>query len=272
MNAWQIAKQLRYSFRAQAWPGGGSLIWGNRVHCTNNMALAEYAHLGAPAMLIAVNDDEQDDQTAGYVKQVFTATYWCSVPGDMRGENALIGANRTGGAAASSGRGILEYAEEVARTLRQIQETLGIKIIGRRKSDVGTGILEGLGYVAMRQTIFQAQCTDSRYYHPPLRVDASVAGPTVTVTWADPPTRFDGVSRTLQLRRAAGATPPATITDGTQVALIARGVQTYADAPGVGTWSYTLFAGYTDSGAASNENYSEGTATEEGISVTAVVV
>ncbi len=273
MNAWQIAKQLRYKFRNQVWPEtSGQLIWGNRVHITNNMPLSEYAHLGSPAMLIGVNDDQQDEQTAGYVKQIFTAAYWCSVAGDMRGENAMIGANRTAGAVSSSGRGILEYSEEVSRTLKQIQETLGIKIIGKRKSDVGTGIIEGLGYVAARQTIFEAKCTDERYYHPPLRVDGSALAGTVTLTWADPPVRFDGVSRTLRIRRAAGATPPALVTDGSQVGDVARGALTTTDAPGVGTWSYTIFAGYSDTGAASNERYSEGTATEDGISVTVVVV
>lgn len=272
MNAWQIAKQLRYKFRAQVWPEtSGQLIWGTRVHCTNNMQQGEYAHLGAPAMLIAVNDDEQDDQSPGYVRQIFTLTYWCSVPGDMRGENALIGANRTAGAVSSSGRGILEYSEEVSRTVKQLQETLGVKIIGRRKSDVGTGIIDGLGYVAMRQTLFEAKCTDARYYHPPLRVAAAAAGGgNVTITWADPPTRFDGVNRTLRIRRAAGATAPTAVTGGTQVADVARGVQTYSDNPGAGTWSYAIFAGYTDTGAASNERYSEGSATEDGVVATVV--
>lgn len=262
MNAWQIAKQLRYKFQSQVWPEtSGQLIWGGRVICTNSMPIEEYANLGAPAILIAVNDDEADEQSPGYVRQTFTVTYWCSVPGDLRGQNALLGANRTGGAVSSSGRGILEYAEEVSRTLRQIQETLGVKIIAKRKSDVGTGIMSGLGYVAMRQTIFEAKCTDQRYYHPVLRLTnhpGDWGG--LKLDWSDPPDRFDGAARYIRIRRATGSTPPASVTDGTQVADVLRGVGTVVDAAvfGVpGTYTYAAFAGYSDSGAAAVANVEE---------------
>jgi hypothetical protein len=118
--------------------------------------------------------------------------------------------------------------------------------------------------------LIEAKCTDARYYHPPLRVAASVAGGTVTITWADPPNRFDRYQ--LHIRRAAGATAPATSSAGSSVANVAVGVQTYDDAPGAGQWSYSVFAAYTDTGAASAERYSDGTATEEGISATVTVV
>lgn len=229
--------------------------------------------LGSPAVLIGVNDNEADAQTPGYRKQLFTLTYWCQVAGDPRGENAMIGANRTGGALSSSGRGILEYTEELSRLLRQIQETLGVKIISRHVSDVGTGIVEGLGYVAMRQMLVEAKCSDLRYYHPPLRVSQLSACGQMTLTWVDPPDRFDGTGRNIRIRYAAGSTPPATVTDGLAMgADVARGVQTKLFAIGVGTWSISVFAGYSDSGAASEERWSEGPATEDGMSLSGVVV
>lgn len=275
MNALQLAKQFRYKARLATWSEtGGELIWGQRVHVTNGMAQGEYMNMGSgPAMLIGVNDDEPDPQNPGYVKQIFTLTYWCSVPGDMRGENALLGANRTAGAVSSSGRGILEFSEEVNNLFRQIQETLGVKIVAKRRSDVGTGIIEGLGYVAMRQSIIEAKCTDARYYHPPLRVAASGGVGVATVTWSDAPDRFDSSGRTLQIRYSAGATPPANSSAGTLFATVARGVGTTgATAIAAGTYSFSVFQGYTDTGAGSNERYSEGPATEDGMSVASVVV
>lgn len=272
MNAWQVAKQLRYTLRNATWQdAGGERIFGS-VHITNGPAKEFYNEIqNFPLALIGVNDDETDPMTPGYVKQMFTITFIVRILGDMRGENAMIGANRTAGSTSSKGRGILEVTEEVSRALRQIQESVGVKIVGRRKSDIGTGILEGVGYLALRQSIIEVKCTDARYYHPPLRVAAVKSGANANLTWADPPTRWDGVGRTLRIRRILGSTPPATVTDGSAVADVARGVQAYADTPGAGTWSYSIFAGYSDTGASSNERYSEGTATEDGMSATVTI-
>jgi hypothetical protein len=92
----------------------------------------------------------------------------------------------------------------------------------------------------------------------------------MVVTWVDPPDRFDGVGRTLVLRYAAGAVAPASVTDGLAFNIpIARGVNTANFTTGAGQFSVSVFAGYTDSGVASNERYSEGPTTEDGMSVTA---
>jgi hypothetical protein len=272
LNEYQLSKQFRYLLRKTVWPDvGGGLIWSQRVHITNGMAQSEYAMLGSPSVLVGVNDNEADAQSPGYRKQTFTFTYWCAVAGDPRGENAMIGANRTGGNLTSSGRGILEYTEELSRLLRQIQETLGVKIISKHTSDVGTGIVPGLGYVAMRQMLVEAKCSDLRYYHPPLRVKAVGASGHATLTWADPPDRFDGVSEPIQVIYKAGSSPPTSISDGTAASVVARGVFTQVINLSAGTWSFTVFAGYTDSGAAAVERYSEGPVTEEGVSATAIV-
>jgi hypothetical protein len=272
MNALQIAKQLKYLLSARAWQEtGGETVFGS-VHVTNGLPEDQYKYLRMPACLVGIDEDKSDDEEPNYVQQVFRITYMIQSAGDLRGEFALIGGPRPSGAASSKNRGIMEVEEEVSGVLRQVQETNGVKIIGRRRSHVGTGIIKGTGYLAARTMMVEVKCTDARYYHPPLRVAGAVAGANVTLTWSDPPTRFDGDGRTLRIRRAAGAIPPTTVTGGIQVADVARGVGTYVDAPGVGQWSYTIFAGYTDTGIASNERYSEGTATEDGISTTEVVV
>lgn len=271
MNEWQVSKQLKYLLAKQKWPDAGSgFIWSNRVVISNGMPVDQYNMLGSPALLVGVNDNQADPQSPGYRKQTFTLTYWCQVAGDPRGENAMIGANRTGGALTSSGRGILEYTEEVSRTLRQIQETLGVKIIAKHTSDVGTGIVPGLGYVAMRQSLVEAKCSDLRYYHPPLRVSLLGACGQVNIQWTDPPDRFDGVGQLIYIRYKAGTSAPTSITDGIAGTTQARGVNTALVTTGAGTWSFSVFAGYTDSGAAPVERYSEGPATEDGMSGTVV--
>lgn len=276
MNTWQLAKQFRYLLRSRTWEDAGSeVIFGQRgSYVTNGDPKELYGVLSMPCCLIGIGEGVSDREDPGYVKQEFRFLYMCQVAGDMRSENVLLGANRVSGALSSKNRGVLEVEEEISRLLNQIQETSGIKIIAGRRSAVAVGALdEDAGYIAAREMVVEAKCTTARYYHPPLRVAASVGGGNVTLTWADPPDRFDGSGRTLRIRKAAGATAPATVTDGSQVADVARGVQTYQEvAPGSGTYSYSIFAGYSDSGAASNERYSNGTATEDGMSVTSVVV
>ena len=74
-------------------------------------------------------------------------------------------------------------------------------------------------------------CTDEPYYHPPIRLLAvDAGGGDVTLTWQDPPTRFD--SRALIIRRAAGAVPPrAALTLFPALDLIAVGLATMRSRP-----------------------------------------
>lgn len=268
MNVVQLAKQLRYLLRAHTWPGG-SVVFGS-VHVTNGLPEEEYGLLRMPACLLSIGDSESDGEDPDYVKQNFMISYMANVAGDMRGENPLLGANRPSGNTSSRGRGVLELDVEVSRLLRQVQETSGVKMLAKRRSTPEIGKFADLGYVALRSMLVEAKCTDALYYHPPRRVAGSVLAGNVTLTWADPPNRFD--RRRIHIRRSEGATPPADSSAGTEVANVALGVNTYVDAPGVGTWSYTIFGSYTDTGAAVDERFSDGPATEEGVSTTEVVV
>lgn len=268
MNVQQFAKQLRYLLRAHTWPGG-SVVFGS-VHVTNGLPEEEYGLLRMPACLISIGDSDSDSEDPDYVKQNFIISYMAQVAGDLRGENPLLGANRPSGNTSSRGRGVLELDEEVSRLLRQVQETSGIKLLARRRSTPEVGKFADLGYVALRSMLIEAKLTDARYYHPPKYVAGSVAGPNVTLTWTDPPDRFD--RRRIHIRRLAGAVAPASATDGVEVANVALGVNTYVDAPGVGTWSYGIFGTYTDTGAAVDERFSDGYQVEEGVSTTEVVV
>lgn len=71
----------------------------------------------------------------------------------------------------------------------------------------------------------------------------NAAAPSVTLSWTNPPARYDAVGRVIV--RKAGSTPPtkADGTDGTVLSTTALGATTYVDAPGSGTWSYGVFNG-----------------------------
>lgn len=268
MNALQLSKQFRFLLRARTWPdAGGETIFGS-VHVSDMPSEEAYPLIRMPACFIHVGGDEPHPQTPGKVSQDFTFTVMADGKGDRWNENGIIGGPRVNGNLSSKGRGVLELDEEIRRTFVQVQETLGVKIIARPSSSVGTATIEGLGAVSARDISIKAECTSLRYYHPPIRL----VGPLdvdnhVQLSWVDPPNRFDRRS-VIRIRRSAGSTPPASVTAGTQIADLAIGVQSYLDTPASGTWSYSVFAAYTDSGVAQNERFSD---LEDGAYITVVV-
>ena len=71
-----------------------------------------------------------------------------------------------------------------------------------------------------------------------VRLTVLLSGSQPVLTWVPP---IDGDVTTLVVRRAAGATPPATITDGTDVANVGRTGVSDTVTPG-NTYSYSVFA------------------------------
>lgn len=92
-------------------------------------------------------------------------------------------------------------------------------------------------------------------------------GGDATLAWRVPPDRFDRFR--VRLRRAAGATAPATSTDGTNVAIadLATGV---TDSPGAGEFSYALFGQY-DETQGKDRGGTPATAERDSVSVTRTV-
>lgn len=269
MNPWQLSKQLRYLLRARTWNiSGGGLVFGS-VHITNRLPKDAYKTLRLPFCLISVGDAEPDPQHPGYVLQRFGFTYCSQVAGDKLGEFALIGGALSGGRTRSPGKGLLEVEEELDRAIEKLQEDSGVKIWSKWTSEGESGLMEGHGYVALRTKVITARCTSRRYYHPPLRVQATGGGP-ITITWADPPARWDSVSTGgIMIRKNVGATFPTSPTDGDLVAEVDRGVQTYEDSDlqgGTFTYYYSVFAAYDNRiGGENKESYSDGPSAEEGI-------
>ena len=79
----------------------------------------------------------------------------------------------------------------------------------------------------------------------------------MSLTWANPPSRYD--LRRVRLRRAAGSTPPASISAGSEVTLAADLSTSVVDAVAAGTYSYTLFGCYdeTNSPPSADQRFSD---------------
>lgn len=248
MNAWQALRQLRYRLRARAWPDGAAERVLRSVHITAGPTEEAYGELYPPFVLLAPGAAETDPEEPGLVRQEIQATLVVAVEGDAVGDRALLGGARSGGPGSSLGRGLLELEEEVLAAIGELDQTTGVRLRVTHRSSPEVGLVEGLGYVAARAYTLEGWLTAARYYHPPLRLTAADAGAgQANVSWALPPDRFD--RRRMVLRRAAGAVAPATAVAGVNVVVGAMATAV-VDAPGVGQFSYAIFAAY-------NETWSE---------------
>lgn len=177
----------------------------------------------------------------------------CKLGGDRVGENPIMGASRTG-LTDSRGKGILEIEEELLNACFRLNDLEGVRLQLVETGAVAVNPDPNDWTAASREYTFEVQCTADRYYHAPTQVQAANSGGTVTVTWQDPPTRFD--SREMEVHRASGSTPPSSATAATKRASVALGVETYSEAPGAGTWSYAVFAAYNDYEGSTNDRFS----------------
>ena len=249
MNPWQVARQMKFKLAAATWPTGGSAVFSQvAVVSAAFDSLFEYR---TPWCAIKPSGSPVDAEEPDLVAEGFEVLIAVAIHGDAVGQNATIGANRTGGQSVSEGRGLLEVEEESKRVIRQMADADGVHMVLSSSSDAGGDVNEQKEPMAVRRTYnVTAHCTTQRYYHPPRCL--VIAGG--VLTWALPPTRFD--TRRMVVRRASGATPPATATSGTDVPVAALAT-TVTDNPGAGTWSYAIFMAYDETGSGTDERFSE---------------
>ena len=247
MNAWQFFQQFKHEMDLSRWTGSVR-VWpsGSIVVCAD-MPERFLERTRLPCALIRVQDasaDPEHDEESDLFEQNFDITVAVAVANDPYGEAAFLGAGRSD-ANASAGKGLLEIEEKLWEDLHRLGEGQGIRVQARGKGASGGTPHSALGYSAWRTYRFAATLGATRFYHPGTNFGVTVGG---VATWALPADRFD--YRRMVLRRAAGSTAPTTITGGSGVTLggTPDGVSaiTVTDAPGSGTYSYSLFAVYDE--------------------------
>jgi len=244
MNVWQVARQLKDTLAARAWTDSPTQPVFGKVIVSAGVAERALGQLRFPFCQILPQDAEVDAQAIGLENQRYLIRIVARVAADPWGESIVIGGPRQAGQGGSGGRGLLELEEEVLAAAGEMIRTNGIRLRLQWRSSVAVEEVEGLGVVGTKEIQVDAWTTTTRSYEAPSRLAGTIPGGGATVlTWTLPPARYD--RNALILRRAAGSTAPATTTAGTGVAVGAL-VTTVADAPGVGTFSYSLFMGYDE--------------------------
>lgn len=205
------------------------------------------AKLRAPFALIRVGGATADDDVPSLLTEELEVALVASSVGDEKGQSALLGAARSSGRTSSKGRGLLELEEELFRAAALLGGASGIRLNLSAKTG-GQALLDGTTLAASRGYTFRARTSVYRSYPAPSLLVATPAGSgSVSLTWSVPPARYDRLE--VVLRRASGATAPTSATDGTGVTLSGALATSVTDSPGVGTFSYAIFAGYDETSA-----------------------
>lgn len=264
MNDWQIAKQVRYLLGLRHWEGNAAyeVLFGSEsvfISVADVSAFLSYGRV--PCAMIRPGDaivDPDHGESDGCMRFGFVVRTLQAVWGDATGENALLGANRAGatttGQGSSQGRGLAEIEEEVRAVIRRLQPQNGIRVQFIGKSGVGMAQVGEATHMVFRDLVFEAAATSDRDYETATNFRGTGGVGSVALAWTNPPDRYDLYK--IVIRRAAGSTPPATVTDGTGVtltndtitALIDRDdlTSSKSDVVAAGTYSYSFFTQYDE--------------------------
>lgn len=270
MSPWQVANECRHRLTQRHWEGNGAyevVFHAKSVIETSANPDVALAELILPVAMVRPIGSESDAFDPRLLAERFEVTVVAAVAGGRVGRESLMGGSRAGGQGSSSGRGALEIETEVLAAIGKVDQSGGIRLNLISKTATEPQFMEGRGFVTTRTLVFEAQCTAVLYYHPPLRLAATALGGGVArLTWLNAPTRWD--SRAVRVSYAAGATAPATYGAGTAVVIPTAHPTTVDVTTGAGTFSFAAFEAYTETGAASDERYSD---QERGTTKTLVV-
>jgi len=170
---------------------------------------------------------------------------------DPYGTAGLIGAARSD-STSSVGMGCIDIFDELDRTGGAFRKTgveNGLGIVAFTPSGTGPEELQssqlgGKQLYGHQATLTVIHANEAGYEPPASFTAADATGGDASLSWTHQGNRFDHAG--VMIRYAAGATPPATSTDGTEVtgSPVTRGTLTLTDSPGAGQISYSIFGAY----------------------------
>lgn len=208
--------------------------------------------LRPPFCLIYVDDVEADGEEPGLILQTFGVVLVAAVEGDPFGERVLMGGPRLT-VGQSYGRGILEVEAKVRAKIGKLTGADGTRAVLQYTGSASVERVGSKAFAARRYNV-KAWCTSEPHYDAPVHLVATGGSGQVSLSWTLPPARFDRLS--VILRRATGATAPTSATTGTGVTLASATATSVTDTVAAGTYSYSVWESYDETGSGTAERYS----------------
>jgi len=245
MNPEQAAREIKARMEAITWPAGTqSLVFGSngRVKIYAGSPTEDQIPNAFPFCLVGINSGTPDPEQHGFLSQQFTVTAAALVAGDPMGEFAVSGGG-TADVGSSAGKGVMELAERIRNSLKDVIGVDGVKIRMNLSSTETPVNLSGR-HLVTNDTIVTMRCTSDLYYAPPQQL--KLTGSTWTWQGADHCRgRHDFVSYALAYV-TSGTDPAADWADHTQVETsVATETINHTAVPGR---RYAIFAEYNRHG------------------------
>lgn len=241
MNAAQVVKQVQKIIRAVRWPDGSAdyVVGPKGVFITEGATSEQDVPSLGHFVFVTAGTASSDPKIPGVLGMDVVVSIFASVYGDPLGQASIVGGVRTD-TGKTAGRGVLEVEAPILTALQSLTGADGLPVVFSLISGTPTTQI-GNRTVAQRTWTARILCTVEPEYEAPRNlVTAAGASGHAVLTWKNPSARFD--FRRVILVRKAGATAPASVTDGTVV--YTGELETFDDACGAGQFSWTIFASY----------------------------
>lgn len=253
MSPAQLLNEIKARLEVAVWPAApGAVIFGSAVYVTMGVDKDNLPEV-YPFAMIAPGHGAGEEEVVEQWDQEVLIHIGTMVEGDFLGEQALLGGPRSS-KGESQGRGVLEVVQAALASVELLTGADGCPVSVQYGAMPDVSPIDGDRNVVSVTSLLRCRVTRQDEFPAPMRlVVAQGAAGHATLTWANPYARFD--YRQTVVVRKAGATPPTSITDGTEVY---RGtLATFDDACTAGSWSWAAFAVYTYSGIAQDEGVSD---------------
>lgn len=138
--------QIETELIAQTWTGSSNVVFPTGcvfvVPSINEQVVQSALNtMRTPIALLGGGTAESDPEfmeEPDLIRFLFDLAIIVAVPGDVIGRNAYMGANKTGGATKSEGRGITEVALEVYNAVGKLNALESVPIQVRQKGQQGS--------------------------------------------------------------------------------------------------------------------------------------
>lgn len=252
MNDWQICHQVVHLLKQITWPLGDKVFFGGST-TGDDVTVSPIDPQGIlkihtlPCAIVRPLDKTNIAISEPRLEEVeFTMeiVLCVSVPGDGDAGSSLMGRNVLAG---DVGRGLLEIEEKVHEQLEFLFDWKNIRFSFHGSSAAKAGMIDDVGNFLARSLLYKVRGTRFRSYGPARKLRRSGSGLTVSLTWTNPPDRYD-YTRVEVWRHTSKIT-----TYGTGTSIYSGTGTSTSNAPGAGTWFYAIFGIYTEPGNATEQ-------------------
>lgn len=163
MNESTLLTNVKSRLVAQTWTGSSNVVFATgSVLVTANLPEAVVwalnTGLRTPFALIAPMPAESDpefNEEPDWIRFNFAVLLATVVPGGTVGEEAVMGANKTGGSTSSEGRGIVELQQEFYNAVGKLNALENITLQIRQQGEHG-GTFHDPNYIVWRTLLLEA--------------------------------------------------------------------------------------------------------------------